>query len=236
MAKSSQQKSKATGNTKAAKAAKDASTTKSGAELEKQYWHELLTTGKRPSSVYAFTQAIGMEEADFYQHAASFEALEAAYWDRLVAETIDVLHQDKEYADYSCDQKTLAFFYTFFLHAQKNRSRLVEFFPRPGCFKTLKPMRHRFIEFAREVINEGIEDGSIADRKKLSEKYPELLFEQFRGIIEFHRRDQSDEFQDTDAFIEKSVRFSADIARAGTLESAFDLGRFLIRSLTVPRS
>lgn len=216
--------------------AKSTSRKKAAEDLENQYWHVLLTTGKRPSSVYAFTQEIGMEESEFYQHAASFEALEAAYWDRLVEETIQVLHKDKEYADYPGDQKILAFFFTFFVHAQKNRSRLVEFFPRPGCCKALKPMRKRFIEFAREIVEQGIEDGSIADRKKLSEKYPELLFEQFRSIIEFHRKDQSDEFQDTDALIEKSVRFSADIARSGTLDSAFDLGRFLMRRLTLPGS
>lgn len=216
--------------------AKSTSKKKAAEDLENQYWHVLLTTGKRPSSVYAFTQEIGMEESEFYQHAASFEALEAAYWDRLVEETIKVLHKDKEYADYPGDQKILAFFFTFFVHAQKNRSRLVVFFPRSGCFKALKPMRKRFIEFAREIVQEGIEDGTIADRKKISEKYPELLFEQFRSIIEFHRKDQSDEFQDTDALIEKSVRFSADIARSGTLDSAFDLGRFLMRRLTLPSS
>lgn len=206
------------------------------AQLEKQYWHTLLTAGKRPGSVYAFAHDIGVDEAAFYKHAASFSALEATYWDRLVQETISVLHKDKDYADYPAEQKILAFFYTFFAHAQKNRSRLVEFFPRPGHCKALKPMRQRFIGFAREVIDEGIADGSIADRKKLSEKYPELLFEQFRAIIEFHRKDQSDQFQDTDAFIEKSVRFSSDLARAGTLDSAFDLGRFLLRRLTLPGS
>jgi len=205
-------------------------------ELEKQYWHVLLTKGNRPSSVYAFTEEIGMEEAEFYKHAASFDALESGYWDRLVEETIKVLHEDEDYANYPGDQKMLAFFFTFFVHSQKNRSRLVEFFPRPGCSKTLKPMRHRFIEFAKEIIEQGIEDGSIANRKKVSEKYPELLFEQFRSIIEFHRKDQSPEFQDTDALIEKSVRFSADMARSGTLDSAFDLGRFLMRRFTLPGS
>ena len=59
------------------------------------------------------------------------------------------------------------------------------------------------------------------------------MFEQFRSIIEYHRKDQSEEFQDTDALIEKSVRLGADIARAGTLDSAIDLGRFLLRRLTV---
>ncbi len=206
----------------------------SGEELEKKYWHVLLTTGKRQTSVYAFTQEIEIEESEFYKHAASFESLEASYWNRLVEETIEVLNEDADYAAYPCDQKVLAFFYTFFAHAQKNRSRLVEFFPRPGCYKTLKPMRQRFIEFAKIVIEEGVESGSIADRKKLTEKYPQLLFEQFRSVIEFHRKDQSDEFQDTDALIEKSLRFSADIARSGTLDSAFDLGRFLLRRITLP--
>lgn len=201
--------------------------------LEKKYWHTLLTTSKRPASVYAFADDIGIEEGEFYEHATNFEALEASYWASLVEDTIAVLHDDKDYQEYPSDQKLLAFFYTFFAHAQKNRSRLVEFFPRPGCMKTLKPMRKKFIEFAEVVIQQGRADGDIADRKQLTERYPALLFEQFRSIIEFYRRDQSDEFQDTDALIEKSVRLGADVARAGTLDSAFDLARFLLRKITL---
>ncbi|QQL45278.1 TetR/AcrR family transcriptional regulator [Sulfuriroseicoccus oceanibius] len=217
--------------TKAKKAAKDPKS-----EIDHQYWHLLLTEGKRPASVYAFTQQIGIDEAEFYNHAASFDALEAAYWEQLVTETIDVLESDEDYASYDSEQKLLAFFYTFFAHAQKNRSRLVSFFPRPGANKTIALMRRKFLDWAKSVIEQGVEEGSVADRKKLTEKYPQLLFEQFRGIIEFHRKDQSHEFQDTDALIEKSVRFGADVARAGTLDSAFDLGRFLLRRFTVPRS
>ena len=210
--------------------------TKKSPDLDSSYWHFLLTEGERPKSVYAFTQELGIEEADFYQHAASFEALEAKYWESLVAETISVLDDDEDFSNYPSDQKLLAFFYTFFAHAQKNRSRLVSFFPRPGCYQSLRPMRHRFVEFAKNIIAGGLEDGSIADRKKLTEKYPQILFEQFRSLIEFYRKDQSENFQDTDAFIEKSVRFGADIARSGTLDSAFDLGRFLLRRFTLPSS
>ena len=202
--------------------------------LEDQYWHFLLTTGKRPTSVYAFTQKIDVEEAEFYEQAVSFEALEAFYWKQLVQETITILQEDEDYTDYPSDQKLLAFFYTFFAHTQKNRSRLVGFFPSLGSCKTLQPMRHTFIDFAKDVISQGLKEGNIADRKKLTEKYPQLLFEQFRSLIEFHRKDQSEAFQDTDALIEKSVRFSADIARSGSLDSAFDLGRFLLRRITLP--
>ena len=197
------------------------------------YWHHLLTKGKRPESVYAFAYELGFDEGEFYQHASSFEALEASYWASLVEETIEVLHSDEDYAEYEAEQKFLAFFFTFFTHIQSNRSRLTQFFPRLGCMKTLKPMRAAFVEYAKGVIAQGISEGSIADRKKFSEKYPELIFEQLRGLIEFHRKDESEGFQDTDAFIEKSVRFGSDMARSGSLDSAFDLGRFLLRRFTL---
>ena len=204
--------------------------------LEDHYWHILLTEGKRPKSVYALAQSVGIEEAEFYKHASSFESIEAGYWDRLIEETICVLHDDSDYADYSSQQKVLAFLYTFFVHAQKNRSRIVEFFPRPGCSSALKPMRKRFIDFSSAIIAQGVDEGSIADRKILTDKYPQLLFEQFRAIVEFYRKDHSVEFQDTDALIEKSVRLGADIARSGSLDSAFDLGRFLLRKFTTTQS
>ncbi|WP_018971032.1 hypothetical protein [Rubritalea marina] len=202
--------------------------------IESKYWHHLLTDGKRPTSVYAFTQEIGIEEAEFYRVATSFEALEANYWEGLVSDTIAVLHKDDEYPSYPPEQKLLAFFFTFFLHAQKHRSRLVSYFPGAKNMNLMKPMRSKFIEFATEVVKEGVQDGSIADRKQLTTKYPHLLFEQLRAVVEFHKRDQSVDFQDTDALIEKSVRLGADIASTGTLDSALDLGRFLLGKWTHP--
>ena len=39
--------------------------TKKSPDLDSSYWHFLLTEGERPKSVYAFTQELGIEEADF---------------------------------------------------------------------------------------------------------------------------------------------------------------------------
>ncbi|MBK1856424.1 hypothetical protein JO972_15745 [Verrucomicrobiaceae bacterium 5K15] len=203
-------------------------------DITQAYWHFLLTEGKRPASVYGFTEKLGISEEDFYQQASSFESLESRYWLSLVEETIAVLDSDDDYPEYPAEQKLLAFYYTFIAHAQKHRSRLVEFFPRPGCYQSVKAMRQRFVAFASEIITQGLEEGSIADRKKLTEKYPQLMFEQLRSVIEFYRKDHSEEFQDTDAFIEKSVRLGADLSRSGSLDSAIDLGRFLLRRFTLP--
>lgn len=202
-------------------------------DILETYWRYLLIEGHRPKSVFAFTEYAKIPEADFYKVASSFDALESDYWMTLTTETIEVLHKDEDYADYTAEDKLLAFYYTFFTHAQKNRSRLVEFFPRfgPPC-STLKAMRKVFIEYAKSINEQGIEEGSIADRKKISDAYPALMFDQFRSIIEFHRKDNSAEFQDTDAFTEKTVRLSADLAKGGAVESLVDLGRFLLRRVT----
>lgn len=199
-------------------------------ELEQKYWHYLLTEGCRPKSVYAFTHSIEQEEGVFYQHYATFEALESTYWKRTVDETIEVLEADEDYASYPADQKLLAFYFTYFTHVQKHRSRLTEYFPKSGIatVKTLHGMRESFRAFAKSIIDQGVEEGIFADRKKLLEYYDRGMFEHFRVMIVFYIKDTSEDFQDTDAFIEKSVKFAIDGAASGVLESGLDFARFMI--------
>ena len=76
--------------------------------------------------------------------------------------------------------------------------------------KVLQPMRNRFLDYAKGIVSEGLSEGTLADRKKLTEYYDRMMFEHFRVIIEYYRNDQSEGFADTDAFIEKTVRLAVD--------------------------
>lgn len=203
------------------------------AQIEDSYWDHTLTEGERPKSVYAFCKQYTLSEGEFHTHYSSFDALESRYWKSCVDDTIAVLHADDDYPEYPTHQKLLAFYYTFFSHIQNNRSRFTECFP---CLKQLTPdslksMRSAFTSWADELIQEGINTGEIADRKKLNELYAKGLFEQLRFLIDYYCKDSSDQFQDTDALIEKSVRFFADSARSGVLDSALDLARFMLRRI-----
>lgn len=203
------------------------------AQIEDFYWDYTLTEGDRPKSVYAFCKQFELSEGEFHTHYSSFDSLESRYWKSCVDNTIEILNDDEDYLDYPTHQKLLAFYYTFFSHIQNNRSRFTECFP---CLKQLTPdslkgMRSSFVAWADEIVQEGIETSEIADRKKLNELYSKGLFEQLRFLIDYNRKDTSDNFQDTDALIEKSVRFFADSARSGVLDSALDLARFMLRRI-----
>ncbi len=198
-------------------------------DLQDAYWKHLLIKGERPKSVYAFMDSLERSESEFYETYASLDALESAYWKATVEETIKVLGQDEDYAGYPADQKLLAFFFTYITHIQGDRSRFVGYFPKP-CIKVsdrLKGMKHSFQTYANEIVREGVEQGIFADRKKLLEYYDQFIFMHFIAIIHFYIKDSSDNFQDTDAFIEKSSQLAFQSAASGVLESGFDFLRFM---------
>ena len=199
-------------------------------DLQEAYWKHLLLTGERPKSVYAFMDSLQREEAEFYESYASLDAIESAYWQATVDHTIEVLEEDEDYAAYPADQKLLAFFYTYITHIQGNRSRFVGFFPKPSMKPAhrLKGMEKSFKAYAKGIVSEGVQQEVFADRKKLLEYYDRFIFMHFIAIIHFYIKDSSKDFQDTDAFIEKSCQFAFQSAAHGVLESGFDFVRFMV--------
>ena len=198
-------------------------------DVSDAYWDYLLMEGRRPGSVYALCKRLELDETEFYGYFASFEQVEAEYWESTVVETLAVLEADEDYAEYPADQKLLAFFYTYISHIQKCRSRFSGYFPQQivGGHVALKSMRLAFETFASKIVAEGVSHGLYADRKKLTDHYPKGIFLHFMAVVKFYLRDTSAGFEDTDAFIEKSVHFGAQMAAHGVLESGFDLFRFI---------
>lgn len=70
--------------------------------------------------------------------------------------------------------------------------------------------------------------GEIAERGRFSSLYPNGLYAHFRGVIDFYLKDDSRNYERTDAFIEKTVAVAFDLIRTQVVDSALDLARFLI--------
>jgi len=203
---------------------------KSRAEWIDAYLDYLLEHGQQPASVRQFARMQGATEKAFFTHFASFDALEGRIWKSMVTETVETLKADEEYAAYPARQKLAAFYYTFLDGALDNRSFLLLRFPgvqlvTPPQF--LNTFRDTFLDYIRPVLNEAKESQEVPKRGDLNKAYPGLIYAQLLFIIDYWLKDESEQFERTDALVEKSITLAFDLIGTQVVDSAFDLVRFL---------
>lgn len=192
------------------------------------HWSE---EGRPPRSVPRFCKAIGTTEAEFYKHFPSLQAVEKAFWGDWIAGTIAAVGQGGDWEGFSAREQYLAFLFAAVQSASERRSLLLERFhgilpvSNPG---ELEGLRTNFLAFARQLVERGIETGEIANRRGISSLYPGILYIHLRWVVDHYLKDESEGFERTDAFIEKTVALAFDLFRSQAIDSAADLLRFLL--------
>ncbi len=194
----------------------------------------LLENGEQPKSVFIFAKLLEMDENEFYKHFASFTAIENSILHGLFTETKKQLEADTVFNEYSTREKTLAFFYAWIERTRNYRSYLVQLHRHrklhPPVPHYLAPIKPDFIAFMQAILGEGINNNEVAERKFISDKYADGLWIQFGFIHQFWLKDDSKDFEKTDAAIEKSVQLSFELISKGVLDVAIDFGKFLFQN------
>jgi AcrR family transcriptional regulator len=193
-----------------------------------KYW---LENGKRPVSVYAFCQQLGLAEPAFYDSYASFDALEKDIWRAFFDETVEKLKADETYRGYSAREKLLAFYFLWVQQLRENRSYILvqkERFLAPGMhLDKLEAFRVAFYEYIRDLIKEGYQSGEVKERKYISDQYVHGFWAQALFVLRYWIRDDSERFEMTDAAIEKAVNLSFQLIQSNTFDSILDFGKFV---------
>jgi len=203
-------------------------------QIQHQFLDYLLRHGHEPASVYVFAADNGFTEADFYNHFNSFNAILDGIWEGLFQTVTGKLQADETYLAYSVREKLLAFYYTLVQELLKTRSFA------QWCFKEVKQpltlpagldkVKKHFVNYAKDLVNQGVETGEIAQRPVITDRYADGLWLQFMFVVQFWLKDESAQFEKTDAAIEKAVNLSMDLMGRNTLDSAFDFAKFLINN------
>jgi Tetracyclin repressor-like, C-terminal domain len=197
------------------------------------YIRHLGEQGKPPVTVTRFCKDNGFDEGSFFKEFASFDALEAAFWGGLVSRVVDAVKAGAEWNGFAARERYLAFLYAFVEQSLGDRSMLILRLKGVSPFTrlpALRKMEARFKEFADMIVSHGISTGEIADRGMLRSFYPDALYIHFRGVMQFNLQDDSEGYEQTDAFIEKTVKLTFELIGSQAIDSAFDLGKFLFRS------
>jgi AcrR family transcriptional regulator len=203
-------------------------------KIVRAYKESLLLNGKRPESVYKFCVDLGMKEEDFYSHFGSFEGLEKKIWKDFMDTTISRLNGDKTFHGFSTQEKVLALYYTLMEEFRKNRSFIVHQLEGYNKLEIvpafIKDFKHSFEGFLVQILAGGQNAGEIARRPYLDKRYPQLFWVHFALLLFYWKSDDSPSFEQTDAYVEKSVRLVFDLIGTGVVDSAIDFAKFMIQS------
>lgn len=198
------------------------------------YKEFVLLNGKEPPSVFQFMRELEMAEEDFYKHFGSFSSVQREIWKGFISNTIKVLYEDKLYGEYSIREKLLAFYYTMMEVLKKDRSYVQLCFKevkRPELTPSfLKSFKEDFNNYIRQLISEGLASEEIVKRPVISERYHDGLWLQVLFVINFWLKDDSTNFEKTDAAIEKSVNLSFELMGKGPLDMMVDFAKFLYQN------
>lgn len=202
--------------------------------IRKKYIEYVLEEGKKPASVFAFAKKLKMSESDFYAFYASFEAIEKDFWASVFNETLEQLQADATYQGYSAKEKLLAFYFMWIQKLRENRSYVLTF--KDEKLKTIplnsvgiSDFKKAFEKYAETLVAEGVEKKEIVFRKNISDKYKQGFWLQTLFVLNYWINDNSDNFEMTDAAIEKAVNLSFKLIADNVVDNIIDFGKFMLQ-------
>ncbi|UCD59729.1 MAG: TetR/AcrR family transcriptional regulator [Flavobacteriaceae bacterium] len=197
------------------------------------YMNFVLEHEAVPKSVFKFCKENKIKEDEFYKLFGSVTGIQKAIWDLLLDNTMNLLSKNKEFHEFSSQDKMLTFFFTFFEMLKLNRSYVLFVLNDDRSplknLQQLKGVRVGIKNFAKVLIEEDNSEKS----SKVTQNNPGLFSEgawvQFLFILKFWMEDTSADFEKTDIAIEKSVKTIFDVFDHTPLESIMDFGKFLFK-------
>jgi len=201
-------------------------------EQEKQQLQEVFMDfvrqeGTRPRTVFQVAERIaGLEERDFYTHYPDLSGIEQDIWAHFFEDTLTRLRSEEVYMEYSVREKLLAFYFTFMEVLREERSFIKGAYPIDISSKILKKLKELFKDYAAVLLQEGMRTGEIEERQFVSGRYADFMWTETKFLINFWRKDGSEDFEKTDAAIEKAVNLTFDFFGRNVADSVFDFARF----------
>lgn len=205
--------------------------------FEEKYKEFELLNGRAPHSVFEFCHSIKKKEEDFFAVYSSLDQLRKAILASTINHTLSILDDDANYEEYSGREKTLALFYTLFEQFKKQRSYLMFKYKNVGeVMHTAKDWEIFFRQFEarmESIILDARQRDEVQSRPYISDHYAKGFKLAFTYVFRVWLKDESENFETTDAAVEKTVNLAFDMLGVSPLDSLLDFGRFAIKTKIV---
>lgn len=200
--------------------------------ITEKYLYFLQTGNESKPSVAHFCKSNKIKEEDFFKHFPNLHSVESGFWNDKLQDTINRLEKDENYQAGSAREKILFLFFSFLEEISENRSYILfRFGAKHELIKAkfLQKFIKSFMNHTRLIVEEGMENREIAKVPIVHGQIHKPLIMNLLFVIDFWCKDESDDYELTDAAIEKSVNLAFDLMGSGTVNNALDFGKFLVQ-------
>ncbi|MBM3438003.1 MAG: TetR/AcrR family transcriptional regulator [Bacteroidetes bacterium] len=202
-------------------------------QIVSEYVKYCLKHGQAPANVYQLCEHLNIEESTFYSHFGSLDKVEESVLVTRWTSVAEKFAQEEQFAGYGLTEKMLTLHFAFIESLRDIRSYLLWKFKdwkNPmDQVKGLMALREAFQKTVSPLLDMASNQGEIPDRKVVSKLNVEALGMNLAFVMHFWLKDDSTDFERTDACIEKSVQLTMDFVGRNAVDKLFDFGKFLIQ-------
>ena len=189
--------------------------------------------GHAPANVFQLCEHLGIAETEFYHHFGSLEKVEESVLLIRWQDVAEKFAQDDQFATFGITEKMLTLHFAFIESLRDIRSyllwKLKDWKNPMDQIKGLMSLRQAFQDTVSPMLSAASSLGEIPDRKVISKLNIEALGMNLAFVIHFWLKDDSADFERTDACIEKSVQLTMDFVGRNAVDKLFDFGKFLFQ-------
>lgn len=201
-------------------------------KIIKHYLELIQTDPEALKSVVGFCKVTNIKEDAFFKNFNHLDQIESHFWEGMVQEVHHAIASNEDYQMANSREKMLFFFYGFLEKLQPHRSYVLFRFRKRNTswgIKTLLKARRAFDGFAKEVVQQGMDSGELSAIPIVKHEVHRPLWLNLLFVIDFWCKDESEEFELTDACVEKSINLAFDLLGNNVLESTLDFGKFIFQ-------
>lgn len=203
-------------------------------KITKGYIEFELLNGRAPHSVFELTKKIKIEESIFYQIFGNLEQVQQSIPLNLLKKTLAIMDEDPQYGSFSAREKLLSLYFTLFEQFQTQRSYLLlkynDLRKAPQTMKDWKLFFEEMETRVENILSDGKISDEIKDRPIIGNHFAKGFKVVFTYLFRVWMNDDSVEFANTDAAIEKTVNLSVDMLGTSPLDSMLDFGKFALKT------
>lgn len=195
--------------------------------LLESYKKYVISKKSKPSSLKDFLKYSRVNKEQFHAIFDSLSQLESTIWKNYYKKTFKQLKADKSFESMQLHEKHLSFLFVFieFLSRDRDFVKICLSKKKENSFPKLFKSSLWYIH--KKDLNWVQENALFGKQIPLNELYSYVLWKQSISTVIFWLKDNSENYVDTDQFIEKSTKVLTDLVNTSPLYSMVDLGKFV---------